>query len=148
MDKDNIIQYLCTKVGALWLGVQAEEIIEIVKPSSEGFHHFEGEGRIDSIKYNDEYIPLIYLRELLTGEKDNYITACKVLITEKDQKILGMVVGSAEEILRIPQGELNITTTTDSGIKSETIDSILRVEDRKIHIISVSKVFDLIKIES
>ncbi len=147
MEQDKIVQYLCAKVGAFYLGVQAEEVIEIVKPNSEGFHHFDGEGKGDSIKYNGEYIPLVYLSDFVKGERDHYISTSKVLISEKNSKRFGLVVDSAEEIIRIPKNEMNLSASDGEDVQFEALDSVLDVEDKKVHIISVDKVFDLVNID-
>lgn len=143
MNKDDINQYLCTKVGSHWLGIDIHKVIEIVNPNDEGYHVFDGEGKSGTIKYRGNYIPTIHLGESIKSEDIKYVTSSRILITDIEDNTFGLIVDSAEEILRIPKKGVKSVDEISPEFSSEILDGLIEEEERKIHIISVDKVFNL-----
>ncbi len=137
------VQFLCAKIAGHWLGLDAKSIIEIATPGEDGVSELSDTG--GTIEYHGKEIPAVYLTELLTGDKIRYHSSSKILITKSNGMQIGLVVDTAEEILRTSIDRVNSDNKLYEGnIKSELIDGIISSEDRIVHIVSLENISSLL----
>lgn len=145
MDKKNTEQYLCVKLGGRWLGVEAHKVVEIINPHSTGNVGLKIGKDSGSYSYHGQTLPTIHLADVLATGQSTYNTECRLLITDIDGKMAGLVVDSAEEIIRVPEGTLvtagEALTADDSGNIRGTIET----EDKKIDVLSLENIMAMVK---
>jgi len=143
MESKKLEQFLCVKIGGRWLGVDATRIVEIINPSSSdnSAMQFKDEGK--SINYHGRILPTIHLADILLGSATRYDTSQRVLISETGERMAGLIVDSAEEIIRIPKEQLSLLDASSSDINAESLDGIIETEEKRINILSLDKLYQL-----
>ncbi len=142
MEKKEFNQYLCAGSGGKWLGIEINNILEIVNPGDQkAAFKIQDSGKFI---YRERQIPAVQLNEHLTAEKVAYHTNNRIIVCDLNDQIFGIVVDSAEEIIRIPEGQIRPFSGEKSNIKSDILDGIIEQEDRTVHVLSVEKLYQLI----
>ncbi len=146
MEKVNMEQYLCVKLGGQWLGVDATRVIEIINPNSDKSAGISLNVDSKTLSYHGQILPTIYLSDVLLNRQKTYYTDCRILITDINGQMAGLVVDSAEEIIRVPEGTV---VPVGEAINGEVagMSGMLETEERKIDILSLSKIFELAHVE-
>ena len=146
MEKVNMEQYLCVKLGGRWLGVDATQVVEIINPSSEKAIGTSLNTSGKSFSYHGQILPAIYLSDVLLNQRRTYDSNCRILVADYDGQLAGLVVDSAEEIIRVPEGTIvPVGETIDQQLNG--LSGMLETEERKIDIISLKKIFELARVE-
>lgn len=135
-----ILQLVSFKIGSEEFGVDILNVQEINKmvqitkvPNSPEF--VEG-----VINLRGRVIPIIDLRTRLRLPKIEHNKDTRIIVVEISGRTIGFIVDSVQEVLRIP---INITEAPPeivSGIDSEFIKSVGKLEDRLLILIDLEKV--------
>ena len=142
--QDKNVQYLCAKIAGHWLGFDVNDIVEIATPGTEGVSELSDSG--ESVEYHGKEIRTIYMTELLTGDKIRYKAPSKLLIAKGDDGKVGLVVDSAEEILRTSIDRVkNDNINYQGNLSSDFIDGVIKSEDKVVHIISLQNINSLLE---
>jgi len=123
------------------LGVQ--EIIRLVEitPVPNAPYYVEG-----VINLRGKVIPIINLRSrfglsLVEPTKDT-----RIIVVEVAHSILGFIVDSVEEVLRLPQEVIEPPLTTDRGGLNDFHKGVGRVEGRLLILLDLQMLFGLSKV--
>lgn len=134
-----LIQLVTFSIGEEEFGVdilQVQEIIrtmEITKvPRAPEF--VEG-----VINLRGKVIPIVDLRRrfgLATRDHDKHT---RIIVIEINQMIVGFVVDSVSEVLRIPSGTVEQPPPVVSGMESEYISGVGKLQDRLLILLDLNK---------
>jgi len=133
------MDYLCFKLNSEPLAVDVLDILEIIIPEKAlhiGIDYSRG-----VIDYKGLSVPLVnhFDRDVPVSDKRK---PGRVIICSCENKTIGLIIDSAEEILRVGPDE--ITPAGAGDIAAEHIDGYLVTDDRRIPILSLKKIGALI----
>ncbi len=92
------------------------------------------------INLRGRVIPVIDLRLKLKIEKKEYDKNTRIIVVEVENKTIGFIVDSVNEVLRIPANLTEAPPDMVSGIESEFIKSVGKLEDRLLILIDIQKI--------
>lgn len=85
-------------------------------------------------------IPVIDLRHKLGLPKKEHDNNTRIIVVEVNNKTIGFIVDSVKEVLRIPVSIMENPPEIASGINSEYIKSVGKLEDRLLILIDLEKI--------
>lgn len=134
-----LIQLVTFSIGDEEFGVdilQVQEIIrtmEITKvPRAPDF--VEG-----VINLRGKVIPIVDLRRRFGLENRAHDKHTRIIVIEINQMIVGFVVDSVSEVLRIPSGTVEPPPPVVSGMDSEYISGVGKLQDRLLILLDLNK---------
>jgi purine-binding chemotaxis protein CheW len=95
------------------------------------------------INLRGRVIPVIDLRLKLKIEKKEYDKNTRIIVVEVENKTIGFIVDSVNEVLRIPANLTEAPPDMVSGIDSEYIKSVGKLEDRLLILIDIQKIIQI-----
>lgn len=142
-DNDEILQLVSFNIGSEEFGIdilKVEEIIRIISitkiPNSPDF--IEG-----VVNLRGRVIPVINLRTRLGFEKKEFDNQTRVIVVEVSGLTLGFIVDSVKEVLRIPKSITEPPPAITTGINSEYITAVGKMENRLLILLDLEKVLVL-----
>jgi purine-binding chemotaxis protein CheW len=139
---DDIIQLVTFKIDNEEFGIdilKVEEIIKLVSitkiPNSPEFV----EGVID---LRGKLIPIIDLRVRLKRNKKNFDNNTRVIVVEVSGMIVGFIVDSVKEVIRIPNKIIEPPPSLVIDGSADYITAIGKLEDRLLILLDLEKVLD------
>ncbi len=148
MDKENktagnsseLLQLVSFKIGNEEFGVDILNVQEINKmiqvtklPNSPDF--VEG-----VINLRGRVIPVIDLRLRLGLPRREHDKDTRIIVVEIERRTIGFIVDAVSEVLRIPASVTEAPPELVSGINSEFIKSVGKLEDRLLILIDLNKI--------
>ncbi|MCX5810670.1 MAG: chemotaxis protein CheW [Proteobacteria bacterium] len=141
MNDDAILQLVTFKLENDEFGVDILKVQEINRmmnitkiPNTPSFT--EG-----VINLRGKIIPIIDLRKKLGFESKAYDKATRIIVIELDGIVLGFVVDSVSEVLRIPRNTIEPPPSIIGGVESDYIEGVGKLEDRLLILLELEKVF-------
>jgi len=141
MNEDRILQLVTFKLENEEFGVDILKVQEINKmmnitkiPNAPFF--IEG-----VINLRGKIIPIVDLRKKLGFESKPYDKATRIIVIELDGLVLGFVVDSVSEVLRIPSNTIEAAPSIVGGVESEYIEGVGKLEDRLLILLELKKIF-------
>jgi purine-binding chemotaxis protein CheW len=95
------------------------------------------------INLRGRVIPVIDLRLKLKIEKKEYDKNTRIIVVEVENKTIGFIVDSVNEVLRIPANLTEAPPDMVSGIESEFIKSVGKLEDRLLILIDIQQIIQI-----
>ena len=95
------------------------------------------------INLRGKVIPIINLRARVGLAAENRTKETRIIVVEVAQSILGFIVDSVEEVLRLPQDSIEPPPTFGGGRSEEFHKGVGRVEGRLLILLSLEMVFGL-----
>ncbi|MEJ2614609.1 MAG: chemotaxis protein CheW [Ignavibacteriaceae bacterium] len=95
------------------------------------------------INLRGRVIPVIDLRLKLKIEKKEYDKNTRIIVVEVENKTIGFIVDSVNEVLRIPANLTEAPPDMVAGIESEYIKSVGKLEDRLLILIDIQKIIQI-----
>ena len=136
---DELIQLVTFSIGEEEFGVDILKVQEIIRtmeitkvPRAQVF--VEG-----VINLRGKVIPIIDLRRrfgLSSKEHDKYT---RIIVIEISKMIVGFVVDSVSEVLRIPASTVEPTPPVVAGVESEYISGVGKLHDRLLILLDLDK---------
>ena len=142
--RSNMKQFLCFKIRGYWFGIDVENVIEIVNPTSLNNTDspvFPGD---DSFVYHGAVLPNVHLEDILFGEQVKYDTSKRILVSEISDLKAGIIVDSAEEILSVGDEQIRQLTPGLVPFNNEYLNGYIPSEERNIYLISSDKIGELV----
>ena len=137
-----LIQLVTFSIGEEEFGVnilQVQEIIrtmEITKvPRAPDF--VEG-----VINLRGKVIPIVDMRSRFGLEAKEHDKYTRIIVIEIDMIIVGFVVDSVSEVLRIPANSVQPPPPVVAGMESEYIDGVGKLEDRLLILLDLDSLLD------
>ncbi|MCX7875721.1 MAG: chemotaxis protein CheW [Melioribacteraceae bacterium] len=140
VDSNEILQLVSFKIANEEFGVDILNVQEINKmtqitkvPNAPDF--VEG-----VINLRGRVIPIIDLRTRLKLEKKEHDKDTRIIVVEIDGKTVGFIVDAVKEVLRIPANIIEPPPQLATGIDSDFIRAVGKLEDRLLILIDLEKV--------
>jgi len=137
MNEGKILQLVTFKLGSEEFGVDILKVQEINKmmsitkiPNAPAFI----EGVIN-------LIPIVDLRKRLGFKDQEYDKSTRIIVVELDGLVLGFIVDSVSEVLRIPENTIEPPPSMVAGIESEYIEGVGKLDDRLLILLELKKIF-------
>lgn len=94
------------------------------------------------INLRGKVIPIVDLRKRFNLEVKEYDKNTRIVVVDITGNIMGMVVDSVSEVLRLPADTIEPPPEIVTGINSEYIKGVAKLEDRLLIFLDLSKVID------
>ena len=141
MSEGKILQLVTFKLGNEEFGVDILKVQEINKmmnitkiPNAPVF--IEG-----VINLRGKIIPIVDLRKRLGFKDQAYDKSTRIIVVELDGLVLGFIVDSVSEVLRIPDSTIEPPPSMVAGIESDYIEGVGKLDDRLLILLELKKVF-------
>jgi len=141
MNEGAILQLVTFKLGTEEFGVDILKVQEINKmmsitkiPNAPGF--IEG-----VINLRGKIIPIVDLRKRLGFREKPYDKSTRIIVVELEGLVLGFIVDSVSEVLRIPENTIEPPPSMVAGIESEYIEGVGKLDDRLLILLELKKIF-------
>jgi purine-binding chemotaxis protein CheW len=140
---DELLQLVSFNIGSQEFGVDVSKVQEInriveITKVPQAPHYVEG-----VINLQGKLIPIIDLRKRFNLEPKEYDKNTRIIMVDIEGNVVGIVVDSVTEVLRLPSNTIEPTHEITSGINSEYIKGVAKVEDRPLILLDLSKVIDM-----
>jgi len=139
-ETSELLQLVSFKIGSEEFGVDILNVQEINKmvqitkvPNSPEF--VEG-----VINLRGRVIPIIDLRTRLKLPKIEHNKDTRIIVVEIAAKTIGFIVDSVQEVLRVPMSITEAPPEIVTGIDSDFIRSVGKLEDRLLILIDLEKI--------
>lgn len=139
-ESSELLQLVSFKIGNEEFGVDILNVHEINKmtqitkvPNAPEF--VEG-----VINLRGRVIPIIDLRTRLGMEKKEQDKDTRIIVVEINKRTVGFIVDAVREVLRIPTSITEAPPDLVTGVNSEFIKSVGKLEDRLLILIDLEKV--------
>jgi purine-binding chemotaxis protein CheW len=135
------LQLVVFNIGKELYGVGIEAVHEIVKvpditevPDAPAF--LEG-----VINLRGKIVPVVDLRKRMNLDSKERTKSSRVLITEDDGRLVGLLVDAVSEVLKIPPDAVEAPPEMVSSVGVEYITGVAKVEGRLVILLNLKKVF-------
>ena len=140
---DELLQIVSFNIGSEEFGVdilKVQEIYRMVEITKvpQAPHYVEG-----VINLRGKIIPIVDLRKRFNLELKEYDKNTRIVVMDIGGNIMGMVVDSVSEVLRLPSSTIEPAPEIITGINSEYIKGVAKLEDRLLIFLDLSKVIDM-----
>lgn len=95
------------------------------------------------INLRGKVIPIIDLRKRFNLELKEQDKNTRIVVVDIVGNIMGMIVDSVSEVLRLPANTVEPPPDLVTGINSEYINGVAKLEDRLLIFLDLSKVVDM-----
>lgn len=95
------------------------------------------------INLRGKVIPIIDLRKRFNLELKEQDKNTRIVVVDIAGSIMGMIVDSVSEVLRLPANTVEPPPDLVTGINSEYINGVAKLEDRLLIFLDLSKVVDM-----
>jgi len=137
---DEVVQLVSFNIGEEEFGVdilkvqEINRMVEITRvPNSPDY--VEG-----VINLRGKVIPIIYMRKRLGMPAKPLDKDTRIIVVEIDKKVIGFIVDSVNEVLRINKSITEPPPSMVAGIDSDFITSIAKLEDRLLILLDLEKI--------
>ena len=141
MDDGKILQLVTFRLDNEEFGVDILKVQEINKmiditriPNAPPF--VEG-----VINLRGKIIPIVDLRKRLGFDGRSFDKSTRIIVVELDGTVLGFIVDSVSEVLRISANTVEPPPPLVSGIESEYIEGVGKLDNRLLILLELKKVF-------
>ncbi|MDR2123403.1 MAG: chemotaxis protein CheW [Desulfovibrio sp.] len=145
---DELLQLVTFSIGEEEFGVDILKVQEIIRtmeitkvPRAEAF--VEG-----VINLRGKVIPIIDLRRRFGLDSKVHDKHTRIIVIEINNMIVGFVVDSVSEVLRIPAGTVEPPPPVVAGVDSEYISGVGKLQDRLLILLDLDKLLSNEVIES
>ncbi|MFQ5500137.1 MAG: chemotaxis protein CheW [Candidatus Zixiibacteriota bacterium] len=145
---DELLQLVSFNIGSEEFGVdilkvqEINRMVEITKvPQAPSY--VEG-----VINLRGKVIPIVDLRKRFNLEIKEYDKNTRIVVVDISGNIMGMVVDSVSEVLRLPASTIEPPPEIVTGINSEYIKGVAKLEDRLLIFLDLSMVIDVSEMAS
>jgi purine-binding chemotaxis protein CheW len=136
---DELIQLVTFSIGEEEFGVDILKVQEIIRtmeitkvPRAQAF--VEG-----VINLRGKVIPIIDLRRRFGLSSKAHDKHTRIIVIEINNMIVGFVVDSVSEVLRIPSGTVEPPPPVVAGVDSEYISGVGKLQDRLLILLDLDK---------
>lgn len=99
------------------------------------------------INLRGKVIPIIQMRKRLNMEAKPLDKDTRIIVVEINKKVIGFIVDSVNEVLRIDKSITEVPPSMVSGLDSDFITSIAKLEDRLLILLDLEKILSTDEVE-
>jgi purine-binding chemotaxis protein CheW len=142
------LQLVSFTIGSEEFGVDILKVQEInrtveITRVPQAPHYVEG-----VINLRGKVIPIIDLRKRFGLELKEHDKNTRIVVVDIDGNVMGMIVDSVSEVLRLPADTIEPPPELVTGINAEYIKGVAKLEDRLLIFLDLSKVVESVRMES
>lgn len=139
---DELLQLVSFKIGSEEFGVDILKVQEInrmveITRVPQTPDYVEG-----VINLRGKVIPIVDLRKRFNLEVKEYDKNTRIVVVDITGNIMGMVVDSVSEVLRLSSDTIVPPPEIVTGVNSEYIKGVAKLEDRLLIFLDLSRVID------
>jgi purine-binding chemotaxis protein CheW len=140
---EELRQLVSFNIGSEEFGVDILKVQEInrmveITKVPQAPHYVEG-----VINLRGKVIPIIDLRKRFNLDVKEYDKNTRIVVVDISGNIMGMVVDSVSEVLRLPSSTIEAPPEIVTGVNSDYIKGVAKLEDRLLIFLDLSKVIDV-----
>lgn len=137
------LQLVSFNIGTEEFGVDILKVQEInrmveITKVPQAPHYVEG-----VINLRGKVIPIVDLRKRFNLELKEHDKNTRIVVVDIGGNIMGMIVDSVSEVLRLPADTVEPPPEIVTGINSEYIKGVAKLDDRLLIFLDLSKVIDV-----
>lgn len=95
------------------------------------------------INLRGKVIPIVDLRKRFSLELKEHDKNTRIVVVDIGGNIMGMIVDSVSEVLRLPASTIEPPPDIVTGVNSEYIKGVAKLEDRLLIFLDLSRVIDV-----
>ncbi len=142
------LQLVSFNIGTEEFGVDILKVQEInrmveITRVPQAPHYVEG-----VINLRGKVIPIVDLRKRFNLELKEHDKNTRIVVVDIGGNIMGMIVDSVSEVLRLPANTIEPPPEIVTGVNSEYIKGVAKLDDRLLIFLDLSKVIDMAEIAS
>ncbi len=142
------LQLVSFTIGSEEFGVDILKVQEInrtveITRVPQAPHYVEG-----VINLRGKVIPIIDLRKRFGLELKEHDKNTRIVVVDIDGNVMGMIVDSVSEVLRLPANTIEPPPELATGINAEYIKGVAKLEDRLLIFLDLSKVVESVRAET
>lgn len=134
------IQVVSFKLGSEEYGVDIAQVQEINRMVSVTHVPRAPQFMEGVINLRGQLIPIIDLRTRFGMPRAEHTKNTRIVVTEIGTKRVGMVVDSVSEVLRLPTDHIEPAPEMITGVDTEYIRGVGKIEDRLIILLDLAKI--------
>ena len=92
------------------------------------------------INLRGDVIPIIDLRDRFGLERQEYTSMTRVIVVDVDNKLVGMVVDAASQVVRVPADQIEPPPPIVGGLSAEYIKGVGKLEERLIILLNIDRI--------
>ncbi|MCX6834876.1 MAG: chemotaxis protein CheW [candidate division Zixibacteria bacterium] len=136
------LQLVSFNIGTEEFGVDILKVQEInrmveITRVPQAPHYVEG-----VINLRGKVIPIVDLRKRFGLELKEHDKNTRIVVVDIGGNIMGMIVDSVSEVLRLPANTIEPPPEIVTGVNSEYIRGVAKLEDRLLIFLDLSRVID------
>jgi len=136
------LQLVSFNIGSEEFGVDILKVQEInrmveITRVPQAPHYVEG-----VINLRGKVIPIVDLRKRFNLQMKEYDKNTRIVVVDIDGSIMGMIVDAVSEVLRLPASTIEPPPDIVTGVNSEYIKGVAKLEDRLLIFLDLSHVID------
>jgi purine-binding chemotaxis protein CheW len=93
------------------------------------------------INLRGKIIPIVDLRKRLGFKTEGFDKSTRIIVVELDGMVLGFIVDSVSEVLRINESTVEAAPSIVAGVDSEYIEGVGKLDDRLLILLELNKIF-------
>ncbi len=93
------------------------------------------------INLRGKIIPIVDLRKRLGFEGRDYDKSTRIIVIELDGMVLGFIVDSVSEVLRISDATVEPPPSLVAGVESDYIEGVGKLDNRLLILLELRKIF-------
>ena len=93
------------------------------------------------INLRGKIIPIVDLRKRLGFEGKSYDKSTRIIVIELDGMVLGFIVDSVSEVLRISDSTVEPPPSLVAGVESDYIEGVGKLNNRLLILLELKKIF-------
>ncbi|PWB72044.1 chemotaxis protein CheW [candidate division GN15 bacterium] len=137
------LQLVSFNIGSEEFGVDILKVQEInrmveITRVPRAPHYVEG-----VINLRGKVIPIVDLRKRFNLQMKEYDKNTRIVVVDINGSIMGMIVDAVSEVLRLPAGTIEPPPDIVTGVNSEYIKGVAKLESRLLIFLDLSKVIDV-----
>ena len=142
-DSGELLQLVSFNIGTEEFGVDILKVQEInrmveITRVPQAPHYVEG-----VINLRGKVIPIIDLRKRFSLEIKEHDKDTRIVVVDIGGHVMGMVVDSVSEVLRLPANTIEPPPEIVSGVEADYIKGVAKLDDRLLIFLDLSKVIDV-----
>jgi purine-binding chemotaxis protein CheW len=136
------LQLVSFNIGSEEFGVDILKVQEInrmveITRVPQAPHYVEG-----VINLRGKVIPIVDLRKRFNLEMKEYDKNTRIVVVDIEGSIMGMIVDAVSEVLRLPASTIEPPPDIVTGVNSDYIKGVAKLDNRLLIFLDLSKVID------
>jgi purine-binding chemotaxis protein CheW len=137
------LQLVSFNIGSEEFGVDILKVQEInrmveITKVPQAPHYVEG-----VINLRGKVIPIVDLRKRFDLELKEHDKNTRIVVVDIEGNVMGMIVDAVSEVLRLPASTIEAPPEIVTGINSDYIKGVAKLDDRLLIFLDLSKVIDV-----